>query len=516
LTRHRVVRSGGKESLELERCRRDVCHWVNSWAWTFDPRETPSVLPFDLFPKQAEFLGWLQTREAAKEDGLVEKSRDMGVTWLCAAYALHGWLFRPGFKCGFGSRKLDLVDKLGDPDSIFEKIRFLLYHLPKWMLPAGFNRKQHDNEAKLLNPSADAAITGEGGDNIGRGGRSRVYFVDEAAFLDHPQLVDRALSQNTKVRIDVSTPNGPGNPFATRRHSGIVPVFTFHWRDDPRKGEEWYEAEKRRMNNAVNVAQELDIDYSASIEGICIPGAWVRAAVGLNLPAAGPIYTGLDVAGEGSNLNVLVPRRGPVVYSPISWSQCNTTQTAHRAAQECGKLRASYLYYDCVGVGEGVRGGLASFAAPLSFVPVAVNGGGHPTEARWPDGRASREKFLNLRAELWWIARTRFEKTYEHVNGLAVHPVDELVSIPNHPQLIADLSLPCYFPTENGKIQIESKKQMRTRGVKSPDFGDAFVYSFHPRPRPTGGYSVGGERPSTEPTLEGIRNLWPTPNSGFM
>lgn|GEM_PF-3269057 len=71
---------------------------------------------------------------------------------------------------------------------------------------------------------------------------------------------------------------------ARRRFSGKHEVFTFHWRDDPRKSEEWYEQQKAKKN-PVTVAQELDLDYTASIEGICIPAAWVRAAVGLPLPA---------------------------------------------------------------------------------------------------------------------------------------------------------------------------------------------------------------------------------------
>jgi hypothetical protein len=212
-------------------------------------------------------------------------------------YALHGWLFRPGFSAGFGSRKLELVDRRGDLDSIFEKLRFLLDNLPAWMLPTGFRRADHDNQARLLNPATGAAVTGEGGDNIGRGGRKSLYFIDEAAFLERPDSVDRALSQTTRVRIDVSTPNGPGNPFAAKRHSGKVPVFTLHWRDDPRKNAlqalpdgravyPWYEEQKRRLD-PVTVAQEIDIDYTASVEGFVIPAAWVRAAVGLNLPRGG-------------------------------------------------------------------------------------------------------------------------------------------------------------------------------------------------------------------------------------
>ena len=77
---------------------------------------------FKLFPKQEEFLRWLQEREANEEDGLAEKCRDVGFTWLCCVYALHGWLFRKGFKAGFGSRVLKLVDRKGDPDTIFEEV----------------------------------------------------------------------------------------------------------------------------------------------------------------------------------------------------------------------------------------------------------------------------------------------------------------------------------------------------------------------------------------------------------
>src|SRR5438094_8378536 len=91
-------------ALELAVCASDPVHWCDRWAWTYDPREPVATLPFDLFPRQAEFLLWLAERERLQEDGLVEKSRDMGVTWLCCAYALHAWLFRPGSALGFGSR----------------------------------------------------------------------------------------------------------------------------------------------------------------------------------------------------------------------------------------------------------------------------------------------------------------------------------------------------------------------------------------------------------------------------
>lgn len=477
--RRKAQSSPVEKRAELYRCQGSIEHWCNHWCYTFDPRRTPSILPFDLFPKQAEFLRWVRDRELGQEDGLVEKSRDMGVTWLCCLHALHGWRFRRSYAVGFGSRKLDLVDRKGDPDCIFEKIRFLIDWLPRWMLPRRFTRAKHSGYCKILNPANGASITGEGGDGIGRGGRKAVYFVDEAAFLEHPQLVERSLSETTRCRIDVSTPNGPGNPFAVKRHSGTVSVFTLHWRSDPRKDEAWY-AEKKRTKDAVTIAQELDIDYSASVEGITIPAKWVRAAVNLKLPRGAFVVGGADIAEMGRDRTVLMPRRGPVVLDPIDWGQVNTTETAWRLADESTKLDVQILNYDVCGIGTNIRGTWQSSTRVLTFTPVAVNSGEAPSRAFWPDGRTSKELFVNLRAEMWWTLRARFERTYEFVELSVKHPPEDLISIPDHPQLIAELSLPLHRRMDNGKIKIESKEDMRQRGVKSPDFADALCLSFAP------------------------------------
>ena len=72
----------------------------------------------------------------------------------------------------------------------------------------------------------------------------------------------------------------------------------------------------------------------------------------------------------------------------------------------------------------------------------------------------------------------RFEKAYEHVTEGKAHPPEEMISIPNHPQLIAELSQPLIERRETGKVQIESKDRMRRRGVKSPNFADSLVLSL--------------------------------------
>jgi hypothetical protein len=87
-----------------------------------------------------------------------------------------------------------------------------------------------------------------------------------------------------------------------------------------------------------------------------------------------------------------------------------------------------------------------------------------------------------------WTLRERFRKTYEHtqhlagVQGFQAHPLDELISIPNNSDLIAQLSQPLYKTSSNGKILIESKADMAKRGVKSPDYFDSLAYAFAPPP----------------------------------
>jgi phage terminase large subunit len=461
---------------ERRKCATDPVHWLDSYGWTYDPRLKEPFLRFRPFPRQGEFLRWLTEREANQEDGLAEKSRDVGFSWLCCAYALHGWLFRPAFACGIGSRKLDLVDKRGDPDCLFEKIRMLLRRLPEWQMPAGFKWSEHDNFARLVNPASGATITGEGGENIGRGGRKTIYLIDEAAFLEQPETVEAALSATTNCRIYTSTPNGQGNPYYRKRFSGAIPVFTFHWRDDPRKDDAWYARMKRKIGDPVIIAQELDIDYAASLEGVTIPAAWVRAAVNLDLPASGDVIAGFDVAvAEERDRCVVIGRRGPRVLPPTDWGGLNTTESSHRAADCAEEMGATILHYDAGGVGEGVRGTLDSSERELRFTPNGVLFGATPSDTLWPDGKTSAERFVNMRAEMWWLLRKRFERTYERVAEGIDHPPEECISIPDHPQLIADLSLPLYHYTESGKLQLEKKSDMRKRGVKSPDFGDALA-----------------------------------------
>jgi len=452
--------------------------FIEDWMFTYDPRREIQWLPFCLFPKQKEFMYWLHDHFISKDDGLVEKSRDVGLTWMCMAFSIWLWRFTES-KIGFGSRKEALVDHLGDPDSIFEKGRMILSHFPREILPKKFDLAKHAGFLKIINPQTGAAITGEAGDNIGRGGRNTIYFKDEAAFYERPMRIEAALSQNSDVKIDLSTPNGTGNPFHNKRQSYVEEdIFVFDWRDDPRKTPEWY-AEQERKLDPIILAQEVNRDYGASVEGVVIPLRWVKAAINLDLPANGSTEAGLDVADEGKDQNALVIRKGVVVRFIDSWHKGNTTQTTQKAAFICREHRCHSLRYDKIGVGAGVKGELSN-AGYADIIPVPINSSSSPTPGWYSEEKKNEDMFLNYRAQMWWGLRRRFEKTYEYVTEGREYPADELISIPDDRELQNEISSPKYKFSGAGRVQIESKKDMARRGIKSPNKADALAICFGP------------------------------------
>jgi hypothetical protein len=492
-----------KQAVERKLCQRDPVRFINNWGWTYDPRLVPegklAYVPFDLYPRQVELIRFFEQRLRSAEEGLVEKSREVGFTWVAAAFACHAWIFIPGFATLFGSYEEKKVDDLGNLDSIFQKIRLFRDRLPSWLLPEGFFRPDHDNFMRIVNPATGNTIVGEVGDNIGRGGRSTLTFIDEAAWLARAESVQASTSATSNCRIWASSVNGMGNLFAKKRHSGLRPdqVFRFHYLDNPLMTPE--RIERKKQENAATpwvFAAEYEIDYTASVEGVCIPGKWVEAAVKLyrhlketspallnpNEPSVG----GMDIGG-GKAQSVVIRRRGHVVDVPDVWGDPDTTETAHRALDIARDKGISLLNFDEVAIGKGVLSILTLNATP-GVTTRGINTGSHPSLTMWEDQKNSRQKFLNLKAEIWWLMRERFRLAWEYMNWLegdeenaVEHPITDLIAVPPEAaELIVQLSLLRFFRNERGKTQMESKVQLATRGVASPDQADALALTFVP------------------------------------
>lgn len=473
--------------------------FIIDWGCTFDPRNAdiglPSTIPFLLFPKQEEFCSWFLDRWKGRQPGLVEKSRDMGMSWLLVALAATVCLFNEGVVVGMGSRKEEYVDKIGDPKSLFWKARQFISLLPP-EFRGDWTDKKHAPHMRITFPDTGSSITGEAGDNIGRGNRTSFYIVDEAAHLERPQLVDASLSATTNCRIDLSSVKGMGNPFAQKRFGGKIPIFTFHWKDDPRKDEAWYAKQCAELD-PVTVAQEIDINYTASVEGVVIPSAWVQAAIDahvkLKIEPTGIKRGSLDVADEGVDLNCYCSRHGVVIKHLEAWSGANSDiySTVQRAFKIALGEGDSGFDYDADGLGAGVRGDARVIneqrrerrESELRIEPFRGSAGVFQPEREMVEKRKNQDYFANLKAQSWWALRLRFQNTFRAMNGLEYDP-DEIISIPKdlplREKLVVELSQPTYSINGTGKVLIDKAPD----GTRSPNHADAVMIAFAPRARP--------------------------------
>lgn len=170
----------------------------------------------------------------------------------------------------------------------------------------------------------------------------------------------------------------------------------------------------------------------------------------------GTIVWGLDVARFGDDTSALAKRQRNVLLEPTrEWKGKDIMQTAGIVYNEYNEtrpaLRPSVIMVDEIGLGAGVLDRLKELGLPARGVNVA-------------ESPAVKEKFLRLRDELWWSAREWLEARD--------------CKIPEDDDLIGELTSPKYQFTSAGKIQIESKLDMKKRGVASPNKADAFIMTF--------------------------------------
>ena len=176
-----------------------------------------------------------------------------------------------------------------------------------------------------------------------------------------------------------------------------------------------------------------------------------------NVIADGPVIWGLDPAWLGNDETVLCKRQGDVVLSIQGRYGLDTMQTSGWIANEYDDagIKPQTIVVDTIGIGAGVFDRLKELNYPVMGCNVAespsVNG-----------------KFINKRAELWQEYRDWLEAR----RG----------KIPNDGKLIGQSSCVKYGFASSGKLQIESKADMRKRGIHSPDRADAVILTFYAKP----------------------------------
>lgn len=169
-----------------------------------------------------------------------------------------------------------------------------------------------------------------------------------------------------------------------------------------------------------------------------------------------PTLWGVDVARFGDDKSALAKRKSNELLEPIrKWTRLDTMQLTGAIKAEWDAMRPSErpaeILVDAIGIGAGVADRLRELGLPARAINVSESPG-------------MQDVYLNLRAELWFKMR----------DWLA----GRQCRMPEDENLTSELVTPRYKFTSSGKIQIESKEDMKKRGLPSPDGAEAFMLTF--------------------------------------
>ena len=167
------------------------------------------------------------------EDLLIDKSRDMGATWITLGAFFLMWLFVPDSHFLVASRKEEYVDRRGDHKCLFEKLLYMYERLPDWLKPPMEKTKMH-----LRNAHNGSCIDGEAtSPNLGAGDRRLGVLLDEFARVD-PNValaISETLSDTTDCIIYNSTHTSMAHPYARLRYSDRVKHIILPWWERPER-----------------------------------------------------------------------------------------------------------------------------------------------------------------------------------------------------------------------------------------------------------------------------------------
>ena len=166
-----------------------------------------------------------------------------------------------------------------------------------------------------------------------------------------------------------------------------------------------------------------------------------------------PLIIGVDPAIGDNDRCAIIKRKGRIAYDIEVLRNYNTMELAGKLKTMIDREKPSKVFIDCIGIGAGVVDRLQEMGyACVEGINVARTAN-------------NKETYANLRAELWAEMRDWL--------------MGELpVQIPDLDELHADLCSLGYKHRSNGQLLIESKQDLKARGMPSCDLADALMLTF--------------------------------------
>jgi hypothetical protein len=222
-------------------CKNDIIFFINVFVWQYNPNKLgDEVGPFITWDFQETSILKMLGNVVRRKDILVEKSREMGASWLILILFLWLWLFWPRLKFLCMSRMEELVES-DDEDSLFWKLDFMLERLPAWLRPKMKRRKKYFGNLENGSSITGTATTGK----AGVGGRATAILLDEFSQNKDDYEVLHRTSDTSKCRIFNGTHLGLDTAFYELSQRADMDKLVMHWTEHPdkRKGMYRYDAD---------------------------------------------------------------------------------------------------------------------------------------------------------------------------------------------------------------------------------------------------------------------------------
>ena len=289
-----------------------------------------------------------------------------------------------------------------------------------------------------------------------------LFLVDEASGVEDIifEVGEGAMSTQGAKTLMVGNPTRTSGYFYDAFHKGRK-----HWRtlkvgcsESSRVGPDYPAQMASRYGEESNIYRVRVLgEFPLSEDDVVIPLHLVEASKAREVETyrVTPVW-GLDVARFGSDRSALAKRRGNALLAPIeAWSQLDTMQTAGKVLREWhltpADMKPHTILVDVIGIGAGVVDRLRELGLPARGVNVA-------------EAASANERYMRQRDELWFLAREWFEARD--------------TKIAEDEELVGELVSVKYKITSSGKLQVESKDEMKKRGMRSHDLADGFILTF--------------------------------------
>lgn len=186
------------------------------------------------------------------------------------------------------------------------------------------------------------------------------------------------------------------------------------------------------------------------------------------------LHVGCDVARFGDDKTVISPRISTKVFPFRKFVKKSTMETAGNVLRCCKEYMNLYpnitrciIKVDDSGVGGGVTDRLKEVVREegLPYQVIPVNNGDAATD----------DYYFNLGGQIWGHIKELLEVNFSN----NMQGKETQIELPNDPEMIKQLSVRKYHMTSKGKIQLESKKEMKERGLGSPDTADALSLALY-------------------------------------